>query len=38
MYTRLYLQAHTSTQVVTGWLLGLVCTLLPNIVIAYYAA
>ena len=29
MYARLFLDAHTSTQVVAGWLLGLICTLLP---------
>ena len=36
MYARLYLKAHTPTQVVAGWLLGLCCTLIPNIII-YYA-
>lgn len=36
MYARIYLKAHTPTQVIAGWLLGLCCTLIPNIII-YYA-
>ncbi len=36
-YARLYLNAHTPAQVVSGLLTGLTCTLLPNI-IAWYAA
>ncbi len=36
MYARLYVEAHTSLQVVSGFLLGLLCTFLPNIFI-YYA-
>lgn len=35
MYARLYLNAHTSTQVVAGFLLGLVFTLTPNIILLY---
>lgn len=35
IYARLWLKAHTPTQVVAGWLLGLCCTLIPNIVITY---
>ena len=35
MYARLYLQAHTPLQVVCGYLLGLVCTFLPNLIIIY---
>ena len=35
MYARLYLRAHTVTQVVAGWLLGLTCTALPYCMIAY---
>ena len=29
MYARLYLNAHTSAQVISGWLLGIVCTFVP---------
>ena len=29
MAARLYLNAHTSTQVCAGWLLGMICTFLP---------
>lgn len=36
MYARLYTEAHTSLQVVTGFLLGLLCTFLPNLIV-YYA-
>ncbi len=35
MYARLYLNAHTAAQVSAGWLLGLTCTLVPNIIIEY---
>lgn len=35
MYARLYLRAHTSTQVVAGFLLALICTTIPNIILAY---
>ena len=35
MYARLYLQAHTPMQVVCGYLLGLVCTFLPNLIMTY---
>ncbi len=34
MYARLYLNAHTPLQVVCGWLLGMIMTLLPNLI--YY--
>lgn len=36
MYARLYLKAHTSSQVVVGYLLGLVLTFIPNLIL-YYA-
>lgn len=36
MYTRLYLNAHTPLQVVCGYILGIVCTFTPNLII-YYA-
>ena len=35
MWARLYLNAHSSTQVAAGWLLGLSCTFFPY-AIAYY--
>ena len=35
MYARLYLQAHTSGQVIAGWLLGIVCTSLPYFCIVW---
>ncbi|MBO4454307.1 MAG: hypothetical protein J5761_04545 [Paludibacteraceae bacterium] len=35
MYARLWLQAHTPTQVVTGWLLGMSCTFVPYLVLSY---
>ena len=35
MFARLRLNAHTSTQVVAGWLLGIVCTCLPYCIITY---
>ena len=34
MWARLYLNAHTSTQVCAGWLLGLTCTILPYLLIS----
>ena len=36
MYARLHLNAHTPLQVVCGYLLGILCTFLPNLII-YYA-
>lgn len=35
MYARLYLNAHTPMQVVCGFLLGLLCTLIPTFIMAY---
>lgn len=35
MFARLCLDAHTSAQVIAGWLLGLICTCVPNCIIAY---
>ena len=35
MYARIYLEAHTPAQVVCGYLLGLVFTLTPNIILSY---
>ena len=35
MYARLYLNEHTDRQVVAGYLLGIVCTLLPNLIAIY---
>ena len=35
MYARIYLNAHTPTQTVCGFLLGLVFTLTPNIILLY---
>lgn len=35
MYARLYLNAHTPLQVVAGLLLGLCCTFIPNMILAY---
>lgn len=35
MYARLYLNAHTPMQVVCGFLLGVVFTLTPNIILLY---
>ena len=35
MYARIYLEAHTPAQVVCGFLLGLVFTLTPNIILLY---
>lgn len=37
MFARLRLNAHTSTQVVVGWLLGMICTCLPYCIISYVA-
>lgn len=37
MYARIYLKAHSSLQVVCGYLLGLVCTFLPNLIAIAYA-
>ncbi len=36
MYARLYTNAHTPMQVVSGYLLGILCTFIPNLII-YYA-
>lgn len=36
MYARLHLNAHTPLQVVSGYLLGIICTSLPNFII-YHA-
>ena len=36
MYARLHLNAHTPLQVVCGYLLGILCTFIPNLII-YYA-
>lgn len=33
MYARLYLNAHTPLQVVCGYLLGILCTFIPNLII-----
>ena len=33
MYARLYLNAHTPMQVVCGYILGLLCTFIPNLII-----
>jgi membrane-associated phospholipid phosphatase len=35
MYARLYLNAHTPLQVVCGFLLGLLCTFIPSLIITY---
>lgn len=35
MYARIYLGAHTPAQTVCGFVLGLVATLVPNIILAY---
>lgn len=37
MYARLYLNAHTSAQVSTGFLLGLSCTFIPYLLYTYAA-
>ena len=35
MYARLYLNAHTPMQVVCGFLLGLLCTFIPTLIMTY---
>ena len=35
MYARLYLNAHTPMQVICGFLLGLLATFLPNLIMTY---
>ncbi len=35
MYARLYLKAHTPSQVAAGWLLGMICTFLPYCIYVY---
>ena len=35
MYARLYLHAHTPMQVVCGFLLGLLCTCIPTLIMTY---
>lgn len=35
MYARIYLQAHTPMQVVCGFLLGLLCTCIPTLIMTY---
>ena len=35
MYSRIYLKAHTPMQVVCGYLLGLVFTFIPNLIMIY---
>lgn len=35
MYARIYLNAHTSLQVVCGFLLGLFCTFIPTFIMTY---
>lgn len=35
MYARLYLKAHTPSQVSVGWLLGMLCTFLPYCIYCY---
>ena len=35
MYARIYLNAHTPLQVIAGFLLGLVLTLVPNCLLSY---
>ena len=35
MYARLYLDAHTPLQVVAGFILGILCTFLPTLIIAH---
>lgn len=35
MYARLYLNAHTPLQVICGFLLGLLCTFIPSLIITY---
>ena len=33
MYARLHLNAHTQLQVVCGYLLGMICTFIPNLIV-----
>ena len=35
MYARIYLKAHTASQVSAGWLMGLTCTFLPYCIYVY---
>jgi membrane-associated phospholipid phosphatase len=35
MYARLYLNAHTPMQIVCGFLLGLLCTFIPTLIMTY---
>ena len=35
MYARLYLHAHTPLQVVCGFLLGILSTFIPNLIVHY---
>ena len=35
MYARIYLKAHTASQVSAGWLMGLICTFLPYCIYVY---
>ena len=35
MYARLYLNAHTPLQVIGGYLLGLICTFIPTLIMTY---
>lgn len=35
MYARIYLQVHTPLQVVAGYVLGIVCTFTPNLIMYY---
>ena len=35
MYARLWLNAHSSGQVVAGWLMGIICTFVPNVILYY---
>ena len=35
MYARLYLKAHTSMQVVCGFILGTLCTFIPTLILTY---
>jgi membrane-associated phospholipid phosphatase len=35
MYARLYLKAHTPMQVIGGYILGIVCTFIPTLIISH---